>query len=99
MNIDGGGIAGLLEINSVSASLVNFHFRSVQSFIPTMPEQTLTLAIHKLPPVYQGTCGEEEVGPVYDPTNAYNETNYNVSCRASTVNCAVGDLHNRLGKF
>ena len=99
VNIDGGGIAGLLEIKSISGSSVNFRFRSVQSFNLTIQVKTLTLAIHKLPPVYQGTCREEEVGPVYDPTNAYNETNYNVACRNDTLKCAIGDLQSRLGKF
>jgi hypothetical protein len=102
VNIDGGGIAGLLEIKLVPRSGVNFRFRSVQSFTPTIEVQTLTLAIHELPPVYKGNCREEEVGPVYDPTNAYdnvNRTNYMVTCQNDTLKCAVGDLQSRLGKI
>ena len=96
VNLDGGGLSGLLDIRLVSESTVNFKFRSLEW--TGKSAQNITLAIHTLPPVYRGTCSEEEVGSIYDPTNAFENTSYNATCLENTTTCAVGDLRNRLGK-
>lgn len=69
VHIDGGGILGDLDLNAVSQSTVNFRFRRLESFHRDVRVDELTLAIHELPPVYKGTCGEEEVGPIYDQSS------------------------------
>ena len=94
VHINGNGIKGQIDIAGMLDGSVIFRVRSLSG---QRRYGNLTAAIHELPPLYGRKCDESTLGPVYDPTGAFLDDNYEYKCQLNKTECAVGDLRRRLG--
>ena len=94
VKIKAEGLVAELDIGGTEGNgKVSFQFKRLNTSV-----SNVTLAIHELPPSYHSRCTPENVGKIYDPTDAQMAANYENRCANSSTACAIGDLRGRIGE-